>query len=137
METTTIEITDKEYQENRIKIYKEKTIWDTYTEENISPDDLIARVNQAKEEILNNGLGADKDSMYLDTYRYDIGAELNLNWMQFETKSEYIKRVLSEKASYNCKITRLTEDVENNFEEVCKIIEKIKKDRGCEHTYNS
>lgn len=129
METTTIEITDKEYQENRIKIYKEKTIWDTYTEENVSPDDLIARVNQTKDEILNNGLGADEDSMYLDTYRYDIGAELNLNWMQFETKSEYIKRILSEKSSYDCKIARLTEEVENNFEDVCKIIEKIKKDR--------
>lgn len=126
---TTIEITDKEYQENRIKIYKEKTIWDTYTEENVSPDDLIARVNQAKEEILNNGLGADEDSMYLDTYRYDIGAELNLNWMQFETKSEYIKRILSEKSSYDCKIARLTEDIENNFEDVCKIVEKIKKDK--------
>lgn len=132
METTTIEITDKEYQENRIKIYKEKTIWDTYTEESISPDDLIARVNQAKNEILNNGLDADEDSMYLDTYRYDIGAELNLNWMQFETKSEYVKRILSEKASYDCKIARLTEEVENNFEEVSKIIEKIKnKNNEC------
>ena len=129
METTTIEITDKEYQENRIKIYKEKTIWDTYTEESISPDDLIARVNQAKNEILNNGLDADEDSMYLDTYRYDIGAELNLNWMQFETKSEYVKRILSEKASYDCKIARLTEDIENNFEEAYKIVENIKKDK--------
>ena len=67
--------------------------------------------------------------MYLDTYRYDIGAELNLNWMQFETKSEYVKRILSEKASYDCKIARLTEEVENNFEEVSKIIEKIKKNK--------
>ena len=70
--------------------------------------------------------------MYLDTYRYDIGAELNLNWMQFETKSEYVKRILSEKASYDCKIARLTEEVENNFEEVSKIIEKIKnKNNEC------
>ena len=115
-------VTDKEYQEKRIKITKEKTIWDTYTEESISPDDLIARINQAKDEILNNGLGADEDSMYLDTYRYDIGAELNLNWMQFETKSEYVKRILSEKASYDCKIAHLTEDIENNFEEACKIV---------------
>jgi hypothetical protein len=67
--------------------------------------------------------------MYLDTYRYDIGAEMNLNWMQFETKSEYVKRILSEKASYDCKIARLTEDIENNFEEAYKIVENIKKDK--------
>ncbi len=130
METTTIEITDKDYQENRIKIYKEKTIWDTYTEENISPDDLIARINEAKNEILNNGLEADEGTIYLEIYHYDDGLELlNLNWKQFEIKSEYVKRILSEKSSYDCKIARLTEEIENNFEEACKIVEKMKKDK--------
>ena len=130
-------VTDKEYQEKRIKITKEKTIWDTYTEENISPDDLIARINQAKDEILNNGLGVDEDSMFLDTYRYDIGAELNLNWMQFETIEEYKKRIIYKKQCEEIAYNALKDKVENNFEAVCRMIEEIKQERSNGNKDNS
>jgi len=56
-------ITQEEYLKKRVKLAKEKTVWDVHHED-IDPDALISRINEVKEEILN-GDGVDEESITL------------------------------------------------------------------------
>lgn len=121
-----MEVTQEEYLKNRIKIEKDVEIWDTYLHEHALPDVLISKLNKLKEEILNNGLEADPVSMYLDISHFDGGETIDLHWYQYETIEEYEKRLHNQEVEKKNRFNRLKLNIEDNFEDACRIIEMIK-----------
>ena len=123
-----MEVTEKDYIENRVMVEYDHTLWDTYRDGNIALDTLLNRIYLAKKEILSEYQEVDEGAMYLDIYTYDGGAELDLYYERFETKDEYERRLVSEESSRQAYLGTLKHKMRENFDDACRILEELKEE---------
>jgi hypothetical protein len=122
-------ITQEEYLKNRIKLSKEKTVWDSYVE-NIDPDALISRINKVKEEIMSSAV-ADKDSlkMYISTGDPDYPS-IEMEYKQWESMEEYEQRLVDYEERRKTDLKNLKLAIMGRFDEVCEFVDSVRKIKG-------
>ncbi len=123
---TTKMITQEEYLKNRIKLSKEKTVWDSYIE-NIDPDVLISRINEVKEEIMSSA-GVDKDSlkMYISTGDPDYPS-IEMEYKQWESMEEYEQRLVDYEERRKTELMHLQFAIMGRFDEVCEFVDTVRE----------
>lgn len=119
-------MTQEEYLKNRIKLSKEKTVWDSYIE-NIDPDALISRINEVKEEIMNSG-GVDEESikMYICTSDPDYPS-IEMEYKQWESMDEYEQRLVDYEDRRKIELRNLQFAIMGRFDEVCKFVDTVRE----------
>jgi hypothetical protein len=119
-------ITQEEYLKNRIKLSKEKTVWNTYRE-NIDPDALISRINDVKEEIMSSG-GVDEDSlkMYICTSDPDYPS-IEMEYEQWESMEEYEQRLVDYEERRKTELINLQFAILCRFDEVCEFVDTVRE----------
>jgi len=119
-------ITQEEYLKNRIKLSKEKTVWDSYVE-NIDPDALISRINEVKEEIMSSA-GVDKGSlkMYISTVDIDYPS-IEMEYKQLESMEEYEQRLVDYEERRKIELMNLQLAIMGRFDEVCEFVDTVRE----------
>lgn len=121
-------VTQEEYLKKRVKLAKEKTVWDVHHED-IDPDALISRINEVKDEILN-GAGVDEDSikMYIDVSDPDYPS-IEMEYKQWESMEEYGQRLADYEERRKTDLTKLKSAIMGRFDEVCEFVDSVRKSK--------
>ena len=119
-------ITQEEYLKNRIKLSKEKTVWNVH-HECIDPDALISRINEVKEEIMNSG-GVDEESiqMYINASDEDYPS-IEMEYEQWESMEEYEQRLVDYKERRKTELMNLQFAIMGRFDEVCEFVDTVRE----------
>ena len=122
-------VTQEEYLNNRIKLSKEETVWVSYNDEPISPENLAFEITKTTEKILNNG-GVDANSLktYIDQSDRDYPS-IVINYYRWETMEEYEQRMGWEDAQRKRELQKLKFAIASHFDEACEYVNEIKKIR--------
>ena len=122
-------VTQEEYLNNRIKLSKEETVWVSYNDEPISPENLAFEITKTTEKILNNG-GVDANSLktYIDQSDRDYPS-IVINYYRWETMEEYEQRMGWEDAQRKRELQKLKFAIASHFDEACEYVNEIKKTR--------
>ena len=119
-------ITQEEYLKNRIKLPKEETVWTSYDDEPISPENLVFELTKTTEKILNNG-GVDANSLktYIDQSDRDYPS-IVINYYRWETMEEYEQRMEWEDTQRR---RDLQLAIARHFDEACEYVNEIRERR--------
>ena len=119
-------VTQEEYLKNRIKLSKEKTVWDVHHED-IDPDALISRINEVKEEIMNSaGVDADSIKMYINASDEDYPS-IEMEYKQWESMEEYEQRLVDYEERRKTELMNLKLAIMGRFDEVCEFVDSVRK----------
>jgi hypothetical protein len=122
-------ITQEEYLKNRIKLSKEETVWTSYDDEPISPENLVFEITKATEKILDNG-GVDANSLkvYIDQCDRDYPS-IDITYDRWETMEEYEERMDWEEAQNRHDLQKLKFAIARHFDEACEYVNEIREKR--------
>lgn len=122
-------VTQEEYLKNRIKLSKEETVWVSYDDEPISPENLVFEITKATEKILDNG-GVDANSLktYIDQSDRDYPS-IVINYYRWETMEEYEERMGWEDTQHKRDLQKLKFVIARHFDEAWEYVNEIKKAR--------
>lgn len=122
-------ITQEEYLKNRIKLSKEETVWVSYNDEPISPENLVFDITKVTEKILDNG-GVDANSLktYIDQSDDDCSS-IVIHYYRWETMEEYEQRMGWEDTQHKRDLQKLKFAIARHFDEACEYVEEIRKKR--------
>lgn len=119
-------ITQEEYLKKRIKLSKEKTVWDVQHED-IDPDALISRINEVKEEIMNSaGVDADSIKMYINASDEDYPS-IEMEYKQWESMEEYEQRLVDYEERRKTELMKLKLAIMGRFDEVCEFVDTVRE----------
>lgn len=122
-------ITQEEYLKNRIKLSKEKTVWNVH-HECIDPDALISRINEVKEEIMNSA-GVDKESIEMCINASDEDyPSIEMEYEQWESMDEYEQRLVDYEERRKTELKNLKLAIMGRFDEVCEFVDSVRKIKG-------
>ena len=122
-------VTQEEYLQNRKKINDERTIYIFY--DDITPDELIEKIKETQESLLQGDMGVDKDSMSVSVYAMDpVYPELNIDFGRWQTMKEYERDKQKEEKQYKCDISRLQSLIKEHLDEACAYIDELKNNRN-------
>jgi len=121
-------ITQEEYLKNRIKLQKEKTVWNVH-HENIDPDALISRINEVKEEIMNSA-GVDEESiqMYINASDEEYPS-IEMEYEQWESMEEYEQRLVDDEERRKARLMHLQLAIMGHFDEVCEFVDTVRENQ--------
>ena len=122
-------VTQEEYLKNRIKLSKEETVWTSYDDEPISPENLVFEITKVTEKILDNG-GVDANSLkvYIDQCDRDYPS-IDITYDRWETMEEYEERMGWEDTQHKRDLQKLKFAIARHFDEACEYVEEIRKKR--------
>lgn len=122
-------ITQEEYLKNRIKLSKEETVWTSYDDEPISPENLVFEITKATEKILDNG-GVDANSLkvYIDQCDRDYPS-IDITYDKWETMEEYEERMGWEETQHKRDLQKLKFAIARHFDEACEYVNEIREKR--------
>lgn len=122
-------VTQEEYLKNRIKLSKEETVWTSYDDEPISPENLVFEITKATEKILDNG-GVDANSLkvYIDQCDRDYPS-IDITYDRWETMEEYEERMGWEDARNKHDLQKLKFAIARHFDEACEYVNEIREKR--------
>ena len=122
-------ITQEEYLKNRIKLSKEETVWTSYDDEPISPENLVFEITKATEKILDNG-GVDANSLkvYIDQCDRDYPS-MDITYDRWETMEEYEERMGWEETQHKHDLQKLKFAIARHFDEACEYVNEIREKR--------
>lgn len=119
-------ITQEEYLKNRIKLSKDKTVWNVH-HENIDPDALISRINEVKEEIMNSA-GVDEESIQMCINASDEDyPSIEMEYEQWESMEEYEQRLADYEDRRKTELLHLKFSIMGHFEEVCEFVDTVRE----------
>jgi len=122
-------VSQEEYLKNRIKLSKGETVWTSYDDEPISPENLVFEITKATEKILESG-GVDENSLktYIEQSDEDC-LSIVINYYRWETMEEYEERMGWEDTQHKRDLQKLKFAIARHFDEACEYINEIKKAR--------
>ncbi|MEE3385212.1 MAG: hypothetical protein VZR36_09040 [Prevotella sp.] len=121
-------ITQEEYLKNRIKLQKEKTVWNVH-HENIDPDALISRINEVKEEIMNSA-GVDEESIEMCINASDEEyPSIEMEYEQWESMEEYEQRLVDDEERRKARLMHLQLAIMGHFDEVCEFVDTVRENQ--------
>lgn len=119
-------ITQEEYLKNRIKLKKEKTVWNVH-HECIDPDALISRIKDVKEEILNSA-GVDEESIEMCINASDEDyPSIEMEYEQWESMDEYEQRLVDYEERRKTELMNLQFAIMGRFDEVCEFVDTVRE----------
>ena len=128
-------ITQEEYLKNRIKLQKEKTVWNVH-HENIDPDALISRINEVKEEIMNSA-GVDEESIEMCINASDEEyPSIEMEYEQWESMEEYEQRLVDYEERRKTELMYLKFSIMGRFDEVCEFVDTVRENQRKEKEKN-
>lgn len=121
-------VTQEEYLKNRIKLSKEKTVWNVH-HECIDPDALISRINEVKEEIMNSA-GVDKESIKMCINASDEDyPSIEMEYKQWESMEEYEQRLVDYEERRKTELMHLQFSIMGYFDEVCEFVDTVRENQ--------
>ena len=119
-------ITQEEYFKKRIKLLKEKTVWDV-NHEDIDPDALISRINEVKEEIMSSaGVDGESIKMYINASDEDCPS-IEMTYKQWESMDEYKQRLADYEERRKTELMNLQFAIMGRFDEVCEFVDTVRE----------